>query len=74
VVDSAAVIGAAARFLRAWRAATQGEKPLTRSDPAVMVAHAAARELIRATGSKNLVEAYAVVDELVHAIQVETPF
>jgi hypothetical protein len=66
MTDTAAVIGAAAKFLRAWKAATQGDEPSSLSDPAVVEAHEAAQELIRATGTMDLVGAYVVVDDLVH--------
>ena len=66
--ETAAIIGAAARFVRAWTAATEGDEALPLTAPAVIEAHDAARELIRATHSKDLVGAYAVVDALVHGM------
>jgi hypothetical protein len=65
VADTTAVIGAVARFLQAWRAATQGDTPLHLSDPLVIEAHEAALRLIQVTESTNLVGAYGVVDDLV---------
>ena len=70
MADTAAVIGAAARFLRAWTAATQGDQPLPLTHPLVVEAHEAARDLVWATGTKNLQAAFAVLDALVLAIKM----
>jgi hypothetical protein len=64
-MDRATVVAAAERFVRACTSAIRGEDPLPLTDPAVIEAHQAARELIGATGTTDLVGAYAVVDELV---------
>ena len=63
--DAGVIIVAAARFLRAWTAATQGDEPLCLSSPAVLEAHDAARELMRATQTADLRAAYGVIDALV---------
>jgi hypothetical protein len=64
-VDRATIVAAAERFVRAWTSAIRGDDPLSLTHPAVIEAHEAARELIAATGTTDLVGAYAVVDELV---------
>jgi hypothetical protein len=63
--DTAAIIAAAARLLRAWAAATQGIEPLSLTNPAVGEVHEATRELMRATHTSDLLAAYAVLDDLV---------
>ena len=63
--DTEAIKAAAARFLRAWSAATQGD-PLPQTHPDVVEAHEATRELMAATETTDLLAAYAVVDDLVH--------
>jgi len=70
VPNRAAIIAAAARLLRAWAAATQGLEPLSLTNPAVGEVHEAARELMRATQTDDLLAAYAVLDELVAAIKL----
>jgi len=72
VPDDEAVIRAAGRFWLAWIAATKGD-PLPPTDPAVIEAHEAGEELIRATGTKNLRAAYEVVDALVLQIKRAQP-
>jgi hypothetical protein len=62
--DTAAMVAAADRFLRAWTVATQGN-PLPLTDPAVIEVHEAAQELISATETTNVRAAYHVLDELV---------
>ena len=61
---SADVIGAAARFLHAWKEVAHGEIPVILTDPAVVEVHDAARALIVATGSKDLIAASATLDDL----------
>jgi len=63
--DTKAIKAAAARFLRTWSAATQGD-PLPQKHPAVIEAHEATRELMSATETTDLLAAYAVIDDLVH--------
>jgi hypothetical protein len=63
--DTAAIIAAAERFLRAWSAATGGDDTLSPPDPAVLEVHEAAQELMRATGTEDLQSAYDVLDALV---------
>jgi hypothetical protein len=63
--DAGVIIVAAARFLRAWTAASQGDDPLCLLSPAVLEAHDAARELVSATQTTDLRAAYGVVDALV---------
>lgn len=72
IADAGGIIAAAARFLRAWTAATQGDDPLCLSSPAVLETHDAARALVRATETNNLREAYGVLDALV-VLRRETP-
>jgi hypothetical protein len=70
VPDTAAIIAAAVRLLRAWGAATQGIEPLSLKNPAVAEVHEATRELIRATGTTDLLAAYTVLDDLVAQIKL----
>ena len=65
-VDKAAIIAAVDRFVRAWgAAATQNDDTLSLAAPVVVEVHEAARELIRATGAKDLRGAYAILDAVV---------
>jgi hypothetical protein len=64
-MDTAAIVAAAHRFLRAWSSAIGGDDALSLTHPDVIEAHEAARELMLATGTSDLVGAYAVIDELV---------
>jgi len=64
-LDKAAIVAAAARFVQAWMAATCGDDTLSLTHPAVIEVHEAARELMQATATTDLVGACAVVDELV---------
>jgi hypothetical protein len=68
--DTAAIIAAAARLLRAWAAAAQGIEPLSLTNPAVAEVHEAARELMRATETRDLLAAYTVLDDLVARIKL----
>ena len=70
VPDTAAIIAAAARLLRAWEAATQGIEPLSLKNPAVAEVHEATRELMRATETTDLLAAYTVLDDLVAEIKL----
>ena len=63
--DTAAIIAAAERFLRAWSSATQGDDTLSPTDPGVIELHEAAHELMRVTGTEDLPSAYDVLDTLV---------
>lgn len=71
--ETAAIIAAAARLLRAWQMATQGIEPLSLTNPAVAEVHEATRELMRATETSDLLAAYAVLDELVAQIKRAEP-
>jgi hypothetical protein len=64
-VDEAAIVVAVGRFLQAWKTATTNDDTLSLSSPVVVDVHEAARDLIRATGARDLVGAYAVLDALV---------
>ena len=68
-----AIIAAAARLLRAWAAATQGVEPMSLTNPAVAEVHEAAQELMRATGTTDLLAAYRVLDDLVAQIKQAEP-
>jgi hypothetical protein len=63
--DKTAIVAAAARFVQAWMAATCRDDTPSLTHPAVIEVHEAARELMEATATTDLVGAYAVVDELV---------
>ena len=63
--DTAVIIAAAERFLRAWSATTQGDDTLSSTDPGVIEVHEAAQELMLATGTEDLQSAYDVLDALV---------
>jgi hypothetical protein len=71
--DTAAIIAAAARLLRAWAAATQGIEPLSLNHPAVAEVHEATRDLMRATETNDLLAAYSVLNELVARIRLAQP-
>lgn len=71
--DSAAIVAAAARLLRAWAAATQGVEPMSLTNPAVAEVHEAARELMWATQTTDLLAAYSVLDDLVVTINLSQP-
>ena len=71
--DTAAIIAAAARLLRAWAAATQGVGTLSLTNPAMGELHEATRELMWATETDDLLAAYAVLDELVIRIKGTQP-
>jgi hypothetical protein len=68
--DTAAIIVAAARLLRAWAAATQGVDTMSVTNPKVAEVHEACRELMQATETTDLPAAYAVLDDLAVEIKL----
>jgi hypothetical protein len=69
VPDTAAIVAAAARLLRAWAAATQGVDTMSVTNPKVAEVHETCQELMRATETTDLLAAYAVLDDLAAEIK-----
>ncbi len=71
--DLEAVIAAAGRFWSAWTTAIECDGDDIPPADLVIEVHEAARELIRATGTKDLRAAYDVIDHLVLEIKQSYP-